>query len=118
MLEQWRINLVKLRGIRGLSQADLALKSGVSQGQISLLETGKRTFTQETLDKLLKVLGARYDQLFGHEDKKISIIVEHAEKMSEIEKDEVVKVLHKQEQERKDTALFQEFKKMRHNGKI
>ena len=63
-LEYWMIRLTKLREAKDLNKTELAKLSGVSQEQISQLENGKRPFTQKTLDKLLKALGADYDQFF------------------------------------------------------
>ena len=60
----WSVRLKELRAGRGLSQTNLGKQCGLSQGQISLLENGKRKFTQITLDKLLKVLNADYERLF------------------------------------------------------
>ena len=63
-LSIWCVRLRQLRKAKGLKQPELAKLSGVSQGQISLLETNKRPFTQETLDKLLKPLCADYEDIF------------------------------------------------------
>lgn len=62
--ELWCVRLAELRKGRGLSQTELAEKSGVSQELISQLEHGKRPFTQKSLDLILEELDANYEQLF------------------------------------------------------
>ena len=50
-------NLRKIRQGRGLTQEELALMSGLSQGYINQLESGKRRFTQKTLTAIAEALG-------------------------------------------------------------
>lgn len=47
-----------------MSQEDLAEKSGVSTGQISLIETGKSAGSPETLEKLADALNCEVGELF------------------------------------------------------
>jgi transcriptional regulator with XRE-family HTH domain len=46
------------RELLGLTQIDLALKSGIDQGDISRIERGSRS--ERTLDRLADVLGAKW----------------------------------------------------------
>ncbi|MDI6759174.1 MAG: helix-turn-helix transcriptional regulator, partial [Candidatus Omnitrophota bacterium] len=43
-------NIRKLRMQAGLTQEELALKSGLSQGYVNQLENGKRNYTQKSLE--------------------------------------------------------------------
>lgn len=47
---------------RGLSQADLARKSGMTRGGISLLLQGKTKPTPETIEKVSKALGVSVEE--------------------------------------------------------
>lgn len=49
-------NIRRIRQERGLTQEDLALMSGLSQGYINQLESGKRRFTQKTLTAIAEAL--------------------------------------------------------------
>ncbi len=53
-----------IREDRGWTQANLSKRSGVSQTIIALLESGKRKFTQKTLEKILKALSVDYGTFF------------------------------------------------------
>jgi len=54
----------RLRESRGYSLRQLAIKSGVSFGQISKIESGVRGIPKpETIEKLAKGLGVSYDYL-------------------------------------------------------
>ena len=58
--------LKKLRTERGLSQDDLAEKSGITKNSISEIERGKRgTVTLETVAILAKALGVKPYRLMG-----------------------------------------------------
>ena len=49
---------------KGISQPELARLTGISQGVISELETGKRTNpTWDVISKIAQILGVRPDQL-------------------------------------------------------
>lgn len=65
MDQYWRKRLTKLRKSVGMEFEDLAKKSGVARSQISMLEGGKRPFTQKTIDKLLAAMGYDYHDLFN-----------------------------------------------------
>jgi transcriptional regulator with XRE-family HTH domain len=49
-LRQWR-------KYRELTQEELAAQAGISQGMVSLLETGKSDYTGELLETIAKTLG-------------------------------------------------------------
>ena len=48
----------------GLTQEELALKCGLSQGYINQLESGKRRFTQKSLDIIADTLSIPLMELF------------------------------------------------------
>ena len=47
------------RALRGMTQADLAAKSGVTQAAITGFESGKRDLRGETIRKLCEALGVQ-----------------------------------------------------------
>ena len=51
------------REFRGMTQAGLANQAGVSQGQVALIEGGKRQGTVDVLKGLARVLGVDLDDL-------------------------------------------------------
>ncbi len=53
------------RDHRGLTQADLAGRSGVGQDVVSRIESGKMTGTVDTLAALAKTLGVTVDDLIA-----------------------------------------------------
>lgn len=55
--------LHRLRKTRGLSQADLAEKTGLSHSQVSAFEAGKQTPSLDSLGKLMRTLGCDLDEL-------------------------------------------------------
>lgn len=57
-------NLKKARERRGLSQEDLADKTGLALSQIARIETGKINTTVSTLNTLLGALDAEANELF------------------------------------------------------
>lgn len=59
----------EVREARGLSQEELAIKSGVSRVTISGLENGtERATTTKTLVKIARALGTTVDQIFFEEN--------------------------------------------------
>jgi len=52
------VQVMERRELLGLTQIDLALKSGIDQGDISRIERGSRS--ERTLDRLADVLGAKW----------------------------------------------------------
>lgn len=57
-------NVKSLREAKGMSQAALALKMGVSVSYISKLEQGGVSFSDKSLDALAKALGVDVVHLF------------------------------------------------------
>lgn len=60
-------NMRKLRMQSGLTQENVALKSGLSQGYINQLESGKRRYTQKSLDLIAKALSVPVAEFFRDE---------------------------------------------------
>lgn len=59
--------LKELREHVFLSQAELARRSGIGQGSISAIESGKQSPTAETLSRLCSVLGVSLSEFFADE---------------------------------------------------
>lgn len=57
-------NINRLRTAAGLTQEELALRSGLSQGYINQVENGKRKFTQKSLELISKALSVPMVELF------------------------------------------------------
>jgi predicted transcriptional regulator len=57
-------NLKKARKDRGVSQEDLAYKSGLTLSQIARIETAKINTTVSTINAILQALGADANELF------------------------------------------------------
>jgi transcriptional regulator with XRE-family HTH domain len=57
------LSIQKLRKLRGLSQAELAEKAGLSQPAIGAIEAGKKSPTLRTLEKLAAALGVKVTDL-------------------------------------------------------
>ena len=60
-------NIRKIRQERHLTQEELALMSGLSQGYINQLENGKRKFTQKTLCSIAEALELPLSVFFKEE---------------------------------------------------
>lgn len=60
-------NIRRLRLKLGLTQEEIALKSGLSQGYINQLESGKRRFTQKSLELIADALSVPMVELFREE---------------------------------------------------
>ena len=61
--ERMATRLRLLRERRGLTQEQLAEKSGVSRTYLARLETGRQDPTLSTLEKLAKALGVKVGRL-------------------------------------------------------
>lgn len=61
-------NIRRLRLKAGLTQEEVALRSGLSQGYINQLESGKRRFTQKTLEIIADALSINMIELFKEDD--------------------------------------------------
>lgn len=77
-----RINIVgdnirRLRLEADITQEEVALRSGLSQGYINQLESGKRRFTQKSLELIAEALSVPMSELFkGDESRNIQVIKE------------------------------------------
>lgn len=60
-------NINRLRTAAGLTQEELAFKSGLSQGYINQVENGKRRFTQKSLELIAKALSVPIIELLKEE---------------------------------------------------
>jgi transcriptional regulator with XRE-family HTH domain len=67
MIELWRKRLKRLRIANGFTGEQLADKAKITQGSVSLIETGRRMPTLPTLSKILKALDADFADIFGPE---------------------------------------------------
>lgn len=67
----------RLRENSGLTQEELALKSGLSQGYVNQLESGKRRYTQKSLELIANALSVPVRELFREEE------TQHATRVSE-----------------------------------
>lgn len=61
-------NIRRLRIEAGITQEELALRCGLSQGYINQLESGKRRFTQKSLEKIRESLSVPITELFKGEN--------------------------------------------------
>jgi transcriptional regulator with XRE-family HTH domain len=55
----------ELRKIKGIDQAELARRVGISQGAVSQLETGVRNCLPDTLEAIARELGCTFEELSG-----------------------------------------------------
>ncbi len=71
-------NIKQLRTKIGFTQEELALNSGLSQGYINQLESGKRRFTQKSLEMIANALSVSIGDLFEKNEKSndVSVVVE------------------------------------------
>ena len=68
-------NLRMIRERLGITQEDLALKSGLTQGYINFLENGKRGYSERSLEKIANALGIQILGLFEEKTKEEPAIV-------------------------------------------
>ncbi|MBI5748175.1 MAG: helix-turn-helix transcriptional regulator [Nitrospinae bacterium] len=61
-------NIRRMRIGSGLTQEELALRSGLSQGYINQLESGKRKFTQKSLVLIADALSVPMTEFFGERE--------------------------------------------------
>lgn len=61
-------NIRRLRLKAGLTQEEIALRSGLSQGYINQIESGKRRFTQKSLELISDALLVPMIELFREEE--------------------------------------------------
>ena len=68
-------NVRTIREKLGITQEDLALKSGLTQGYINFLENGKRGYSEKSLEKIANALGTQISGLFEEKIKEEPTIV-------------------------------------------
>jgi transcriptional regulator with XRE-family HTH domain len=64
LLKRFARNLKKARNARGLSQEDLADKSGLALSQIARIDSGRLNTSISTVYAILKALNAEANELF------------------------------------------------------
>ncbi|MCF6153941.1 MAG: XRE family transcriptional regulator [Candidatus Brocadia sp.] len=69
-------NIRKFRLKGGITQEELALMSGLSQGYINQLESGKRNYTQKSLELIANALSMPIIEFFREENEDIPIVSE------------------------------------------
>ena len=90
-------NIRRLRAKAGITQEELALRSGLSQGYINQLEHGKRNYTQKPLELIADALSKPVQEFFREKAKEpIPAIAEEAAryKTNSIYKKEFLRVLN------------------------
>jgi transcriptional regulator with XRE-family HTH domain len=91
---EFKARLKNTREARGLSQADLAKKTGLQPAAVSHFETGNRSPSFDNLRKLADALGVSVDYLLGRIDEekhgtgmaaapRAQQLFRHAEKLSD-----------------------------------
>ncbi len=70
-------NLRMMRGKMGITQEELALRCGLTQGYINFLENGKRGYSEKSLEKVARALGVQISELFEEKvDKAPTLVAE------------------------------------------
>lgn len=60
----------------GITQEEHAMMSGLSQGYINQLESGKRKYTQKSLELIANALSKPVREFFGEENEEIPLVSE------------------------------------------
>lgn len=68
-------NLRMIRERLGITQEDLALRTGLTQGYINFLENGKRGYSERSLEKIANAIGIQISGLFEEKIKEEPTIV-------------------------------------------
>src|SRR3990167_1922478 len=68
-------NVRMIRERLGITQEELALRSGLTQGYINFLENGKRGYSERSLEKIVNALGIQISGLFEEKIKEEPTIV-------------------------------------------
>ncbi|WP_295103583.1 helix-turn-helix domain-containing protein [uncultured Candidatus Kuenenia sp.] len=68
-------NVRMIRERLGITQEELALRSGLTQGYINFLEHGKRGYSERSLEKIVNALGIQISRLFEEKTKEEPAIV-------------------------------------------
>ena len=66
-------NLKKIRTDKGLTQEEVALRSGLSQGYVNQLESGKRMYTQKSLEQIADALDISIADFFREDETNASV---------------------------------------------
>lgn len=69
-------NIRKFRLKSGITQEELALMSGLSQGYINQLESGKRNYTQKSLELIANALSKPVLEFFRDENEEVLLVSE------------------------------------------
>lgn len=69
-------NLRMIRERLGITQEELALRSGLTQGYINFLENGKRGYSERSLEMIAQALGMQISGLFEEKTEKAPTAVE------------------------------------------
>jgi transcriptional regulator with XRE-family HTH domain len=119
MLKEFKDRLRRAREARGLSQLDLANKTGLQPAAVSHFETGQRSPSFENLKKLADALSLSVDYLLGRIDEeqhgqglasapRARQLFRNAEKLSEegfSQLEMMAEMLKKREERKKDGSL-------------
>ncbi len=73
-------NLKKVRVGMKLTQEEVALRSGLSQGYINQLESGKRRFTQKSLEQIARALNVPIVDFFKKGEGRAAAVCEEPSK--------------------------------------
>ena len=109
--KQFRKRLVKLRGLRDITQVELAQRAGMQPAAISQFESGTRTPAFDSLIKMADAMNITVDYLIGRNHKTISAgpsidkLMRHAEQLTPYELDlltNLAKILANKNKENKE----------------
>jgi len=116
MPEQFKDRLRRARENRGMSQADLGVKTGLQPAAVSHFETGQRAPSFDNLRKLADALNVSVDYLLGRIDEeqhghglaaapRAKLLFRNVEKLSEdafSQLEDMAEMLRKREERKKD----------------
>ena len=109
--KQFRKRLVKIRGLRDLTQTELASRAGMMPAAISQFESGTRVPAFDSLVKMADALNITVDYLIGRNHKPIAAgpsvdkLMRHAEQLPTYELDmltNLAKILANKNQQREN----------------
>ena len=85
-------NIKRLRGLKKITQKEVAMTVGIPQGQYSRIESGKVTPTIPTLQKIADLFEVSLSELLKKDmnlEEELNLpLLEKVKKLSELEKDE------------------------------